>query len=76
MTNQRPTVYVNITRKAIGGTVHVLKPERVELIDGDIHQECSLEDSWKARHESWPVDIFVLNVKHDFSEIHTLCRHP
>ena len=25
--------------------------------------------------ESWPVDIFVLNVKHDFWEIYTPWQH-
>ena len=28
------------------------KLEKVEMIDGEIHQERSLEDSRKARHES------------------------
>ena len=55
-----------------GGTVHVLKLEKAELIDDDIHQECSLARQLKAGHESWPVDIFCPKRKHDFSEIYVL----
>ena len=39
----------------IRGAVYITKLEKVEMIDGEIHQECSLEDSWKTRKESWPV---------------------
>ena len=46
--------------EAIGGTIYITKLEKVELMDGEIHQECSLEDSRKSRHGSWPVDFFVL----------------
>ena len=35
-------------RKLYGGTVHVLKLERVELTDGNIHQECSLDRQLKS----------------------------
>ena len=44
---QRPTVFVTSRAKLYGGTVHVTKLEKVELIDGDIHQECSLDRQLK-----------------------------
>ena len=31
-----------------------------------VFQECSLGFARNSRLESWPLDIFVLNVKHDF----------
>ena len=59
--------------EAMGGTVYIPKFEKVELIDERIHQERSLENNWKTRHEGWPVD-FLSSVdfkrKHDFSEIY------
>ena len=33
--------------KAIGGTVHIMKLEKIDLIIGEPHQECSLEDGGK-----------------------------
>ena len=31
--------------------------EKVDLIDGELHQECSLENSWKNREENWPLSF-------------------
>ena len=45
-------------RKLYGGTVHVLKLERVELIEEELCQECSLRYARNSRLESWPVEIF------------------
>ena len=47
-TNQCPTTYVASRAKLYGGTAHDLKLEKVELIDGDIHQECSLDSQLKS----------------------------
>ena len=46
--------------ETIGGTVLIMKLEKVDMIDEKHHQENSLEDSWKARHESWPVMFLSL----------------
>ena len=64
--NTYPQSFVVHYNEAIEGTVHVLTLERVELIDGDICQECSLGFARNSRLESWPVDIFSLLRKHDF----------
>ena len=40
--NTYPQSFVVHYREAIEGTVHVMKLEKEELIDGDIHQGCSL----------------------------------
>ena len=28
------------------------------MIDGQLHQECSLEQAWKSMIESWPASFF------------------
>ena len=45
--------------EAIGGTVYIIKLEKDDLIDGKHHQEGSLENNWKARHEIWPLMFFL-----------------
>ena len=42
--------------------------EKDDLTDGEIHQECSLEDGRETRHESWSVKFLFVFERYDFSE--------
>ena len=46
--NTYPQSFVVHCHEAIGGTVYITKLENVELIDGDIHQECTLDIQLKC----------------------------
>ena len=48
------------THEAIGGTVYIIKLKKDDLIDGELHQECSLKNVCKGRIESRPVTFLFL----------------
>ena len=58
--------------KLYGGTVHVTKLERVELIDGDNHQECSLARQLKNSTRKLASGYFCLNMKKTISQKYSL----
>ena len=53
-------------QKLYGGTVHVLMLEKAELIDGDIHQECSLARQLKSSTRKLASGYFCLKRKRRF----------
>ena len=67
-TNQRPTVSVVQTTWGYRRAVYIMMLEKDGLIDGKRRKECSLEDSWKVRHQSWPVMFLFLVDEDDFSK--------
>ena len=64
--NTYPQSFVVHYHEAIGGTVHVLMLERVELIDGDIHQECSLRYARNSKIRKLASAYFCLKRKTRF----------
>ena len=77
-TNQRSTVYVNvnITNKNYMEELSMSSSLKKQNWSTVIYtRNAHSIDSWKARHESWPVDIFVFKRKHDFREMFTLWQH-
>ena len=61
-----PSLCQHHARKLYGGTVHVLKLEKVELIDGDIHQKCSLRYARNSRIRKLASGYFCLKRKTRF----------
>ena len=45
---------------AIEGTVYMLRLEKVDYIEWELCQECSIGFASKSRSESWPVKFFKL----------------
>ena len=71
--NTYPQSVVVHYNEDIGGTVHVLMLESVELIDGDIHQECSLRYARNSRVRKLASGYFGLKRKTRFlRNIHTM----
>ena len=66
--NTYPQPFVLHCYEAMGGTVHVLKLEKAELIDEDIHQEqeCSLARQLKNSTRKLASGYSCLKRKHDF----------
>ena len=56
----------NHAQKLYGGSVYIRKLEIAEMIDGISTRSAHSIDSWKARHESGPADIFCLKRKQFF----------
>ena len=74
--NTYPQSLVVHYHEALGGTVHVLKLEKAELIDGDIHQECSLGFARNSRIRKLASGYFCLKHKTRFlRNIHTMTTY-
>ena len=63
-----------LTMKLLGGTVHVLKLEKAELIDGDMQQECSVARQLKSSTPNMASRYSVLNENKFCLCIHTIIR--